>query len=321
MSWFPLWSTLGLWAIGASPALAGVPVVHDGEDAVTRAALVDQTGLPASQFDLLSLREARKLAPRVVGAATLRHCSGSPTRAAELRALQVRAESALRDGEASVAQDHLDLAIAGLGCLSEPVEAKVGARLLLLRGVAMAQAGDAERARAELQTALALDPEVKWLEGLAEEHAILLEETRATTPSAELTISPPPRGATPWVDGKPVKVGVVVRPGLHLVQVPSTSGLRSAWMTIHGDAALVVLEGQRPQHLAGIAAKPPDRHAVWLLDALAEEPSVYVVHKGGIWLAELEGERPVVSELRPPAATAVQDAEPEPSGRKKKRRR
>ncbi len=285
--------------------MAGVPVLHDGDPAAALAALVDQTGLPADQFSPQDLAAVRKLAPRVVGAATLRHCAGAGSRNAALRAHQVRAEAALRAGDAAVAQDHLDLGIAGLGCLTEPVEARVAARLFVLRGAMLASQGETERARGELQTALALDPAVQWLGGVAEAHAGRLDAVRAVAPAAELTISPPPRGAAPWVDGRPVQTGVVLRPGLHLVQVPATSGLRSAWLTIDGDAALVVLEAQRAPALEGIAARPPDRHALWLVQAAADSDSAYVVHAGGIWLVELTDARPRVTELRPRAEAAA----------------
>lgn len=306
----------------ALPSWAGVPVIHDGEREAVRRALSEQTGLPSDQFELQSVKELRRLAPRVVGAATLRHCSGPPTRAADLRALQVRAAAALRSGETAVAQDHLDLGIAGLGCLGEPVEAGVGAQLFLLRGAMHAETGHPERAQAELQTALALDPELRWPDGLGAEHAALLDETRAVVPRAELSVTPPPRGAAPWVDGRPVQSGVVLRPGLHLVQIPSTSGLHSAWLTIRGNAALVVVDSLRPARLDGIASKPPDRHSLRIVQAVADGPSAYVVRRGGIWLVELEGDKPVVTELRAPAA-----AEPLPGAvlesppRKRRRRR
>lgn len=323
----------GLWCVsrclGAAvllglglPAWAGVPVIHDGDGAAVRRALADQTGLPSDQFDLHSIKELRRLAPRVVGDATLRHCSGPPTRASELRALQVRAEAALRAGETAVAQDHLDLGIAGLGCLGEPVESNIGARLFLLRGALHADAGQLERAPAELQTALALDPDQQWPEGLGSQHASLLAEAQAVVPSAELSVTPPPRGAAPWVDGRPVQTGVVLRPGLHLVQVPSTSGLHSAWLTIRGNAALVIVDSLRPTRLDGIASKPPDRHSLRVVQAVADGPSAYVVRRGGIWLVELEGDKPVVTELRAPAAAEpAPGAVVPPPARKRRRRR
>lgn len=308
------------WAmVAAGTASAAIPVVHSGEAKVVTAAMVAQTGLPAEQFTLRSMRDLRRLPARVVGGASLRHCAGATTQNTAVRAHQVRAEAALRDGQLAEAQDHLDLGISALGCLGERVEGRVAARLFLLRAALLTGDDADNRSRLELQTAISLDPTVEWIDGIADDRAILLGESKVESRRVELSITPPVRGAAPWIDGHPVKSGVVLRPGLHLVQVPGMAGLRSAWLTVDGDTALVLPENHRDTVLAGVGVRPPDRHSIWLLQATLDAPSAYVVHSGGIWLVELGGDKAVVTELRAPDFTVPDEGladPPKPKGRR-----
>lgn len=277
-----------LWC---SAAVAGVPLVYDGGgvDEVVAFA-VDRTGLPASQFDPVALDSLLTLPPRTLGPATLRACAGAPTRAADLAGNAVRAEARWRDQDAQGAMDQLDLGIASVGCLGDRVEPDVVSGLFLLRGGLLAAAGDLEGARAEVRTALSLAPAAAWGASLPEEGRAIFDAVRAETATVLLTVSPATGGARPAVDGKTApEEPVPLRSGLHLVQLPSTSGLRSAWLTVAGDATLVLPGSYRRPVLERMSDEAARVDVERLLLATSNGGPVYVTSQGGLWLVSAEG--------------------------------
>lgn len=292
-------------------ALAGVPVVHDGGAAgVAAAAVAARTGVPVSELDPRTLDSLLALQPTTVGAAVLRHCAQASTRAVDLRNYGVRAEAAWRQGSPEDAMDQLDLGIAGLGCLSERVEPAVAGRMFLLRGALLARDGQVDAARNELVTGLGLLPDAAWDEWLPSDGRAILDALREQAPTATLWVAPSDAAAGPSVDGRTV-VGagpLLLQPGLHLIQVPSTAGLRSAWLTVDGDAALVVPGSYRRPVLEDLAdpALRPDVERL-LQAGLGTQP-VYVVGGGGIWLVAVEGGKAVTTTLvEVPAPAPVEE--------------
>ena len=282
-------------------ALAGVPVVFDGGDAREVVAFVaGRTGLPVDQLDGTPLDGLLSATPRTLGDAVMRHCAGSATKAADLRAEAVRAEAAWRDGDADAAMDRLDLAIAGLGCLGERVEAPVAARMFLLRGGLMAHQGHADDAVAELVTGISLDPSAAWDEGLPGEGLPTFTMVKTEPASAKLAVAPSSSPAAPAVDGRAVSETLSLRPGLHLVQIPSTAGLRTAWLTLDGDATLVVPTSYRRPILPLMADDARRGEIEALLMATLATPAAYVVADGGLWLVSVEEGVPVTTMLVEP---------------------
>lgn len=298
----------GAWFLSALVGVAwGVPLVYDGGVGSELAAAASQrTGLPVEQLEPTDLNTLLKALPRTLGQATLRHCAGAPTRVSELRASAVRAEAWLREGKEANALDELDLAIAGLGCLSERVEVSTASRLFLLRGVMLA-GGDPEAARAELRTALSFSESVSYDSWLPPAGLPLFEEVKAETVRVKLQIAPASAG--PAVNGVTVAASVELRTGLHLVQIPSTAGLRSAWLTIAGEAALVVPGAYRRPVLERLAGEDRGEIERLLQATLGGEPA-YVSVSGGLWLVSDEG---TVTLVAPPVV------EPVSSGRRGKK--
>ncbi len=275
----------------------GVPMVHDGGSGSTLALTVsERTGLPPEQLEPTDLSTLLKLTPRVLGAATLRHCAATATRVAELRASAVRAEASFRSGELPAALDELDLGIAGLGCLVERVEAPTATRLFLLRGALFAGRGELEAAREELRTALSFTPTMVYETWLPPEGAALTDELRAEVPALILQVSP--AGVGPNLDGQTVGAMASLRPGLHLLQIPSTAGLQSAWLTIAGEARLVVPGSFRRPILESLESPEARPEVEQLLRATLGEQPVYVASGGGVWLVGPEGTETLIAPPR-----------------------
>jgi hypothetical protein len=298
-------------ALAATPG--ALPVVHDGDDAPTALArAVKATGLPSAQLAPTALDTLLTRPAAVVGRGALRHCAGAPTRGPEVRAFAVRAEAAWRAGDAAAALDQLDLGIAAAGCLAEKVEAPVVARLFLLRAGLLLARDDAAAARAELRAAVALAPTATWDPAWPAAGAALLDDERAahatcapTCPSAfGLVQAPAAAAVAPWVDGRPLPAaGTAASPGLHLVQVPGPTGLRSAWLLLDGHATLVVPGSFRRPILEGLATGR-GAEVVALVEATLGPGPAYVTAGGGVWLVEPARGTEAVSVLVPPATSA-----------------
>jgi hypothetical protein len=302
-------------ALCAAPARA-VPLVYDGApEAEARAEAAKGAGLPLDQLEPVALDALLQRPAGATGAATLRHCAGPPTAGAAVRAHLQRADVALRGGDAVAAADHLDLGLTALGCLGERVEPPVAARLFLLRGAVAAARGAPEVAQAELRTALSFAPALAWDPALPGDGALLEAERAAhfacaappACPSgAPLRIAPAARSAGPWLDGRALPAGEAAAPappGLHLLQVASTAGLRSAWLTLSGPAT-VALPGayRRPITPGPAGSSPTDQAQIDDLRALlgATMPgagAAYLWAGGGLWLVGLDPAAPAADAL------------------------
>ena len=314
-----LLGALALW--GGGLAHAGVPVVYDGDAAAALALAAARSGLPRDQLEPVPLDSLLSGIPRAIGGATLRHCAGEPSRMDEIRAARVRAETSWREGDVAAAMDHLDLGMARLGCLVEKVDGKVATRLFQLRGGLLAREGEVEAAKAELGTALSLQSEINWDDWMPGEGRELISEIRHDSDRFALDLAPPATLSGPWLDGMPPGEGQRVqhlRPGLHLLQVASTSGLRSAWLTLDGNGALVIPGSFRRPVLEAIA-DPETRGPVEQLIVSSQSgfSAAYVVTGGGLWLiSQVDGRTQTQTLVEPPPPPP-----PPETGRKKKDRK
>lgn len=312
-----------MWpALLSLSAQAGVPVVIDGADAAAVPTLVsERTGLPVDQLEVVPLSTLLDDPPQALGDAVMRRCVGEPTRMEAVRADLVRAEAAWTRRDRVAAFDHLDLAVAQLGCLGELVDRAVAARTFLLRGALLAERGEADAALGELRTALAFDPELAWTGAFPVEGQVLLAEQRAQPDELTVRVVPAGTSSGPWVDGRTVGgdgAAVAVGPGLHLAQHPSAAGIRSAWLVVGGDTTLVLPGGfRRPvlEALADPTLRPPVQD---LLQAtLPGFHAAYVSHQGWLWLLTLADGQIETTELVAPPPPVEEDTG---KGRKRKSR-
>jgi len=300
-------------------AQAGVPVVWDtGTSTEVLSFVAQRTGLPPDQLEPRPLDGLLQQPATTLGLGALRHCATTPTQVPQIRAFLVRAEAAWRSGDAPGAMDQADLAVAGLGCLKERAEIPVATRIFLLRGGLLAYIGQTDIAREEMRTALSLQADAVWDAALPPQGAALLDEVRPEVQAHALALAPHTTTGGPWVDGRdPAADGSpwVLRPGLHLVQVPSTAGITSSWLTLNGDTLLVVPSAYR-RPVLGRLAVPTDRTDIErLLQATLGNEGIYVANGGGLWLVGVEDGVPVTTTLvePPPPPAPVEE-------RKKKRR-
>lgn len=304
-------------------ALAAVPVVTDSTDLdAAVAAVVARSGLPAEQLRAVSLKTVLDTPPQVLGEAVLRRCTSTPTTMESVRADLMRAEAAWLKRERVEAFDHLDLAVAHLGCLGERVDGPSAGRIFLLRGSLEAERGDAETARGELRTAIAFDPELGWTSSFPLEGQVLLAEVRAEEPAFTIRVLPAGMVSGPWIDGLALEgehAVARVGSGLHLAQHSTPAGIRSAWLVVGGDTTLVVPPAFRRPILSTLAASETRDPAMALLRAtLPEAPAAYVVDEGWMWLVTF-GELASVELLVQPTAPADAETRGSKTSKRKKK--
>jgi len=308
-----------------APAIAWgeATVVHDSGDVTDVLRQVShRTALPMDQLKGVHINELTSRPPTVAGAGALRHCATKPIRANDIRALQLRAEVAWRDGERQHAIDQLDLGITQLGCLTDRVDRKVATRMFLLRAGMLAEAGESTDAHEELRSALAMSPDAAWDDKLPSAGRELLEQVRQEPESAKVSVSPTLTTA-PWVDGQPIPNALPLprRVGLHLAQVPSTSGLQSAWLTLDGAATIVVPAGFRGDVLAGMADETSRQHLLKLFEATVGDKPTYVHWHNALWLITRDDAGPHVEVLEAPAAEETLAPDKKPDKKKDRARR
>ena len=305
MSMLPLLATAQL-------ALAGIPLVHEGGDSSALIAEASsRTGLPADQFEAIDIGKLREESPHGMGEIAVRRCARQPTDNSGVRAELVRAEAALGIDDLIATADHLDLAVAALGCLTEIVEANVTARTFLLRGALAAEEGREDDARGEIRTALAFDDKVNWPPGYPVAGQSMVAEEVDNQLRHTVTAVPDP-GLGPWVDGHEIADQVALTEGLHLLQHSGPKGVRSAWLVVGGVGTVVVPEKFQAPILDAFVDPATRSDLEHLLAAVIDDfEAAYVAHQGGLWLV-VTG--PETSELQP---AVIPEPEPEPEPTKK----
>ncbi|MDG1479036.1 MAG: hypothetical protein P8R54_05560 [Myxococcota bacterium] len=298
-----------IWLLSA--AFAGTPVIHDDAlPAAVREQVSGRTGLPGDQLELIAFRDLIASPPATLGAAVMRHCAAEPIEMTTLRTELSRAEGSWRLHDPQTAMDHLDLAVAWMSCLTVLAEPAPLARLFLLRGSLLAQEGAVEASLDEMNTALAFDSTLVWDDSFPPEGEAVLMAARSSDIANQITLTPPGTTSGPWLDGHLAQgASIAVRSGLHLIQVASTAGLRSAWLFVRQDAALVIPTGYHRSDLTRIATIEDDDPLFTLLQgSFSDLAAAYIASGGGLWLVTVEDgemavtllENPPVEEPPPP---------------------
>ena len=310
-----------LLALIAAAAHAGIPLVHEGGDAeALTAEASERTGLPADQFTAVDVGVLRQKPPQGLGEIAVRRCARQPSQNSAVRAELVRAEAALGVDDLMATTDHLDLAVAELGCLSEVVEASVAARVFLLRGALIAESGRPDEARGEIRTSLAFDAKINWPSGYPVSGQALVAE-EAGNPTRHPVAAVPDPGLGPWIDGAEVQDSAELSEGLHLFQYGGPKGIRSAWLVVGGAGSIVVPEKFQAPVLAPFAKADTradlERLLAGSIDAFE---AAYVAHAGGLWLVVAEGAGASTTELVAPPPPPP-PPEPEPTKKRDKKKK
>ncbi len=219
---------------------SAAPLVYDHADAAAARALVlEATGEradPAIDIDTLRTR-----GPTVLGDARIRQCTLAPSTNRDIDTEYHRAAGAFAHLDAATTIEAADLAVAKLGCLTEPADPVLVGKLFLLRGVMEADRNRESIAREELRTAWAFAPDQKWDDGYPPTAQPWFEEERTAHMPFSLTLAPradAPNG--PWLDGHPLPRGSAsVGAGLHLVQFVIGTRTITTWVVVAGDSMVV----------------------------------------------------------------------------------
>jgi hypothetical protein len=302
-------------------AHGGTPLLVEGEDREAAARDVSaRTGLPRDQLDPLDISSLLDKPPQVIGDAVLRRCVRQPVGMEPARAELARAVVAQQSSDLVGALDHLDLAVASLGCLSELVDRTAAARIFLLRGAILSSQREIGGARSEFRTALSFDRDVSWDDSLPDSGHALLEEERDWSRRHRIIALPSELVSGPWLGGQELgAAGLEVADGLILAQYASPAGIRSAWMVVTGDASLLFPAAYREPVLERMAQPGGQREVELLLEAtLPDFVAAYVHHaSGGTWLVVMDAGVLETTELIPMELPG----EPEPAKQRWWRRR
>jgi len=228
-----------LAVLTASTAHAGMRVIHDGSDAAGAIEMAaGATGLPPAELSGITLAELiGGGAPRASGLLALEPCTGTPTAMAQIRDAAARAQGDLNYGRFPKASTVLAGARFALGCLTDPVNAAIAARVFYLSAIVDFEAGDERQAHVDFHQAALLQPDITWDEAFAPDNGKALFDAAvarvAKDGTAALQVYPLPLGEAVVVDGKPAPADtllVTLPAGRHLLQVGAPA--RTAWIEL-----------------------------------------------------------------------------------------
>ena len=278
-------------------AIAGVPsaaradiVLHDGgvnkdRDAAQR--VTERTGTAPT---LVLSNDVLSGPTRVLtGHATIEQCEGAP--------IPLDIERKLNEIEDSVFSYELEKAVRSLDilatlapCASAPIEASALARMSFLRGATLLDMGDplAENAMAE---SLGFLPDYGGERGFPRAHTDMLDAARRrieTLPDGRMFIWAGPGAEAVFVNGiqrsQEHSAGVVVRPGLHLLQVYKDGAMKGMWVRIRSRFSAIVFPGAGRAVWADAGRSPGGEQAISLMLAAefrGQQGDIHVLHYRG----------------------------------------
>jgi hypothetical protein len=261
------------------------PLVYDHADAETaRARVLEATGDradPAIDLDTLRTR-----GPTVLGDARLRQCTLAPSKNRDIDTDYHRAAGAFAHLDSATTVEAADLAVAKLGCLTEPADPALVGKLFLLRGVMEAERNREAVAREELRSAWAFAPDQRWDDAYPPTAQAWFEEERKAPVPFTLTLAPrasAPDG--PWLDGHRLSEATAsVGPGLHLAQFVVGTRTITTWVVVAGDALLVQPAAYTDKALAVLADDARRAELAPLLRATFPAGTVWLASAG--WVVE-----------------------------------
>jgi len=182
---------------------------------------------------------------RLVGPGRLLPCTGSPMTASAFSAAVDDAAGAIDYAESQAALSTLEGALAGAGCLTEPVPTDAVARAAYLQGIAHLQLDASTDAAAAFRRALVIDLELAWDDVYPPNGLDLFEAAQTelgATQQATLRLLTPV-GAPAWMNGQALAQPLTSETrlgGWHLLQV-GTPDTESAWIQLQAGATTTII--------------------------------------------------------------------------------
>lgn len=275
--------------LACPPALADI-VLHNGgvnkdRDAAER--VTERTGTAPT---LVLSSDVLSGPTRVLtGHATIEQCEGAPI-ALDIKSKLDDIEESVFSYELETAARSLDILSTLAPCASAPIEAAELARMSFLHGATLLDMGDplAEKSMAE---SLAFVPDYTGERGFPRAHADMLDAARRrieTLPDGRLFIWGGPGVEEVYVDGvkreQEHSIGVVVRPGLHLVQVRKNDEMKGMWVRIRSRFSAVIFPGAGRAVWADAGRSPGGEQAMSLMLAAefrGQQGDIHVLHYRG----------------------------------------
>ena len=160
----------------------------------------------------------------VIGAESLRSCSGGPISMSRLRMLSQKAENELSYYQLEKAKIHLSAAVDGIVCLQDTIDVETVTRIYYLSGVLQQAINNDSLAREHFSVAISLQPNLQWDNYFAPDALPLFEDAQKAFASSEetiLNIIPNRMRTNIWVNGLPLTEGeeAVVHTGLNFIQI------------------------------------------------------------------------------------------------------
>lgn len=198
-------------------------VLYTGDAAPAALATIAATGRPGWEVSPRTLERGGEGHRAIVEGASPTACTAG-SNAAAVRAALSKAESEVAYENWDGARLRIDEAVLAMGCLSEPAEASVGARVNFLSGIVRVSAGDATGAETAFREAIAFQPGLTWDEAFTPDWRLPFDAaTHAANTPARVVLGPGlSNTSSVWLDGRPMPVTAAtfaVSEGPHLVQL------------------------------------------------------------------------------------------------------
>ncbi|MCB9673416.1 MAG: hypothetical protein H6734_28390 [Alphaproteobacteria bacterium] len=258
-----------VWWFGPA-ALAGEPMVHEGDagaavDRVARAAR-----LSPEEIDAVAVAALRARPATMVGSGEVLSCAAKPVTREQLQLALDGAEAALTYDETDRARKELDR-VADVASCPPPFDRPLLVRYWVDRALAGVEP------ELSVSRARGLDPELAWSEEWPSDLRPAFDEAAPLPPVIVRVVHD---GVT--VDGQTVQGQVSLVPGWHPVQVGSFDGA----LLVDADAVFVV-PSATPADLLGSAGDEAGRAAATALmaDAFGAGRRVFVATDSGVWAA------------------------------------
>jgi hypothetical protein len=178
-----------------------------------------------------------------------------------------------------------------LPCSSRPVSRNTLARFAFLQGATLLDLGDTEAAEAAMKRAAGFDPNYVGERGFPGPHIDLLKvqaELVSSLQPGRLFIWAEPGSSDLFVNGTRAERfhdrGILIKPGTHLLQIVSSTGMHGLWVTTKGSTSSLVFPSSGRAVWADGGRSPGGERAMHLLlqdEFHGREGDVHTIHYQG----------------------------------------
>ena len=284
-------AALGLWITVLPLAAQADVVVHDGgvnRDRAAREAVTARTDRPPHL--ILSSDVLAGPSRMLVANASIERCEGRPVNFDVHRKLDQITDKVLAF-DLHEARSALAVVDTLLPCSSRPVNKNTLARFAFLKGATLLDLGEKDAAEAAMKKAAGFDPSYVGERGFPGPHIDLLKvqaEFVSSLQPGRLFIWAEPGASDLFINGTQAERihdrGILIKPGTHLLQIVSSTGMNGLWVTTKGSASSLVFPSSGRAVWADGGRSPGGEKAMHLLlqdEFHGREGDVHTIHYQG----------------------------------------